>query len=111
MKIYRRYLKKLSLQEFAELHNLTLEIGETFDGAYHVSFQRVEIKDGPRTVRTGTGFGASEYLALVAYLKNISGQVLIVGAGTKARAEISALNLTCTPEEFEELLKGQEEVK
>jgi len=83
----------ITLKQFAEKHNLILEIHErTKDpkpDKYYAHFENSDIKDG-RVLRGVFGNGSTEAFAISDYAKEISGQILILNAwnSTKKRREI-----------------------
>jgi hypothetical protein len=96
-----------TLEEFAELHGLTMEVRERskrqmqFNGGlsrYFASFDRVEVMEGGMlSCQSGNGDTPAE--AIAAYLPTIVGQRIVVNAMRPSRKEIDVPNeLTFTGE-------------
>lgn len=89
MKIERALVKRESLESFADTHNLTLSITERekpdcYRLRYYVDFKHAEIKrDG--CLISLTGNGTTEDEAIEDYMKQISGELLIVHAYDKSK--------------------------
>jgi hypothetical protein len=82
----------MSLTEFAETYDLTLEVNERpiVKGSrrkFWVRFKRTEVKD--RGLLIGeTGDGPSEYVAIVDYVGKIAGRTIVFDAYGSSRQEI-----------------------
>ena len=70
-----------TLQEFADLHGLTMECHERRAGDWFAHFKDAAIVDGPFDVGA-YGNGDDTHSAMSAYAKRIAGQTLRVGPRT-----------------------------
>lgn len=95
MKVIRKLIPEMSIVEFAELHDLTMEITE-WHGRRRpfimAKFQHVEVKDGGCLV-SFAGNGNSEAEAIRDYARQISTKHLVVNAMSNSRREIDAPRL------------------
>lgn len=93
MKIRRNYIKRQTLQEFAEEHDLTLVINERRDVAedspmrLYAKFEDCETKDGA-ILSSVYGNGSTEAAAALDYVSKISEKLLVFSAMTDKRKEI-----------------------
>lgn len=99
MKIVRKFIEEITLEEFADRHSLTMEIFErdskTLRSLRHLSdndrfychFKNVEIK-GDGVLISAFGNGATEEEALEDYRKQISENKLVIFAASSNRNEI-----------------------
>jgi len=98
VKIERAMVNRMSLEAFADKHDLTMELHERTRTDLHPSFgfapnrfyahfKNSDTKDG--SVLCGTfGNGGTEYAALVEYATAISGKLLVIDAYKECRREI-----------------------
>lgn len=104
MQIERQPANRMTLEAFADKHDLTMEIVErtrtdlhhSFDfGAnrFYANFKNTETKEGACLCGTH-GNGGTEAQAMADYAKLISGKLLVVGAFTESRREIYVPELT-----------------
>lgn len=81
MKIKRNFMPWISLDEFADEHNLTLEINERDLSIkaprFYTQFKYTEVDSG----NVVYGDGNTEDEAIEDYCKKISGQIIIIHAG------------------------------
>jgi hypothetical protein len=103
MKVLRSAPNRMALEEFAEKHDLVLEIHERTrtelhpdfeleSNRFYVCFKGVETKDGP-ILSSAHGNGATEGMAMQEYAAKISGKLLVVDSFTKKRREFYAPEL------------------
>ena len=102
MKIKRYKLEKMSIEKFAEKHNLIMEVHErdnknlpfTCFGRFYAHFSNAEIKHGTCMLIGAFGNGNTEKEAIEDYAKEISNQILIIDAMKHTRKEIIVPILT-----------------
>jgi hypothetical protein len=93
MQIIREDIPKITLQEFAEKHELTMVITERNLvmhpdlSTYYCRFQNCEIKDGAALIGV-SGNGKTEAEAFADYAAQISGRFLVFNAYQDSRKEI-----------------------
>ena len=98
MKIERNFIPEMTLEEFADKYDLTLEINERSSEfpkeiKYYAKFKHVEIKDGS-CLRGTFGNGTTEYEATINYINEISETCIVVDAmNSKLRREIKVPRL------------------
>jgi len=92
MRIVRRVPERMTIEEFAEKHDLVMEVVRRKGGNYYAHFQRAEVKDGSILIGT-SGEGLTEDEAISNYATEISDKLLVIGAYTKERREIWAPQL------------------
>lgn len=78
MKIKRFPINAVSLEEFADKHNLTMEVRERDDGSWYAKFEDVHVVTGMCLVGE-FGNGATEFEAIENYAKEISKTTIRVG--------------------------------
>lgn len=99
MKIEIKYQEKMSLHDFAEKYDLTMQITERSqldllpelddNKRYYSHFKKCEVKDGSFLV-SNYGNGASPDESMNNYARNISGRLLVIDAYDEKRKEIQA---------------------
>jgi len=93
MKIVRKTLDKISLEEFADKHGLTMIITERNDPSlprFYAAFEGVEVVTGDGMLRAAYGNGQTEDEAIADYKHKISGEQITIDADTPKRQEIIA---------------------
>lgn len=101
MKIIRKPVLTMTLEEFAEEHDLTLEVVERgidfrdTDARYYADFVGCEVKKNG-ILLSEFGDGATEEGAIANYASVISGKTLVLGAFTPERREIQVPILVFT---------------
>ena len=97
MKIKRKLILQMTIEKFADKHNLTLEVEERRNPSWgvppiYVNFIDAEVKDGP-ILRGVIGNGSTEQEAIADYASRISCQRLVIGAYHQDRREIDVPRL------------------
>ena len=99
MKVKRYLIPEVKIQDFAEEHNLVLEVHERRNpivrrnaGKYYCHFQNAEVLDDPVLIGE-YGNGKTEEQALANYAERISYQTLVIDACGKKRREIEVPKL------------------
>lgn len=94
MKVIIKKALRMSLKNFAEKHNLTLEITERQENRghacyenYYCRFKSCEVKQGS-ILSSVFGNGESPHEATKNYASRISNTLLVVNADSRARREI-----------------------
>ncbi len=91
MKIKRYNLDRMTIEEFANMYNLTMEIRERHprdtDDRFYAHFERAEVMRGGCLIGE-YGNGRTEEDAIENYAVAISGKRLAIGAYTAERREI-----------------------
>lgn len=93
MKIIRNEIPRMTLQEFADKHDLTMVITERNPimhhnlPSYYCRFQNCEIKENS-TLSSVAGNGSTEADALADYAAKISGRYLVFNAYQDSRKEV-----------------------
>lgn len=91
MKIEEHFLKRMTLEGFADQHGLVMEVHERGQhpspSRFYARFKGVEISDRGMLIST-FGNGCEPEIAMRAYAKEISEKVIVVGAFTSDRREI-----------------------
>lgn len=91
MKIKRYSLDRMTIGEFADMHNLTMEIRERHprdeSDRFYAHFERAEVIQGGCLIGE-YGNGRTEEDAIASYAESISGKRLAIGAYTADRREI-----------------------
>jgi hypothetical protein len=70
----------ISLEEFANLHELTMELHQRYGGDWYARFARCEVVNG-KLLSASSGDGATEDAAMENYAQIISGQVITTDGG------------------------------
>lgn len=91
MKIERDLLVRCTIEQFAEEHDLIMEVHERHPNSdptrFYARFKDAELSDG--IVLSGVyGDGATEEEAIRAYARRISRGFLVIGAFTEGRRDI-----------------------
>lgn len=95
MKIIRELQQRISIESFAEKHDLTMVIRERTPknakehGRFMASFKSTEVKNGGLLISV-FGNGDTEFKAIQDYANKISGQILVVHGLRKDRKDIKA---------------------
>lgn len=98
MKIERNYLPDpIGIEEFAERHDLTMQVVQRANGSFCASFKGSEQK-GNRVLIGTSGNGETEGDAIRDYARQISGKTLVFDAGTDRRLEIDVPCLKGAPQ-------------
>lgn len=97
MNIERDLIPVMTLQEFAEKHDLVMEIHErptALDSTsrYYAHFKHADI-DGDGVLIGAYGNGETEYVAMRDYAKRIELTRLVIDAGTPNRRQINVPRL------------------
>jgi hypothetical protein len=96
MKIEENFVKEMTIEEFAELHDLTMEINERPNSVptmrFYASFKHTEVMLG-RCLGSVSGDGETIEEAIQAYAQNISLQKIAVDAFKSNRREIDVPRL------------------
>lgn len=90
MKIERHFKDRMTIEEFAEKHDLIMEVYERDKGIatpFYARFKGAEIKDDGM-LRSAHGNGYTEEEAINDYASEISEKVLVFGAYITNRKEI-----------------------
>lgn len=96
MKIEYHYIPTMTIEQFAEKHDLTMAIFERKGGhpsvRFYAHFKNAEVKDG--SVLIGEhGNGPTEGEAIADYARKISGKRLVLNAYDEKRLEIDVPGL------------------
>jgi hypothetical protein len=83
MKIERHTIERISIEDFADKHNLTLELHERTDGTFFVHFMHADVKEGDCLLVGKYGDGQNEDFAIQDYCKEISNETLVISAFSK----------------------------
>lgn len=102
MKTTIEKVERMTIQAFAEKHDLKMRIVERERPSeermrYYANFERAEIRSGERMLCGMHGNGPSPALAVAAYAKSLSGELLILNAMSDNRREIRVPILTMDP--------------
>ena len=95
MEIERHQLEEMTIEEFAENNNLIMEVHERDNPKLprcYAHFKHSEIKDGI-CLSGKFGDGETEQEAIRNYAKEISGQMLVIGAFSNDRRNIQVPRL------------------
>lgn len=95
MKIERNLLTRMTIEEFAEKHDLTMSVYERTGPIlprFYAYFRGAEVKEGDILIGI-SGDGDSEEEAIKDYAKQISTRRLVLGAYTPERREIDVPKL------------------
>lgn len=96
MKINRKLIERMSIEDFAERHNLIMEVHErnkrnmidfNVRDAFYASFEGAEVKEGA-CLASEYGDGSNEEEAIRNYAALISGKLLVFNAFGRDRHEI-----------------------
>ena len=95
-------VERMTIQSFAEKYGLKMTIVERERPSeacmrYYANFDRAEIRRGDQMLCAMHGNGPSPALAVAAYAKALSGELLILNAMTDKRREIRVPRLTMAP--------------
>lgn len=97
MKVETNARPRMTLEEFADTHGLTMEVHERsglygfpegHSSRWYAHFKNAEVRHGESCLRSAYGNGRTPEEAIANYEPEISEQELIVNAGTPARREI-----------------------
>lgn len=78
MKIQRFPIETVSLEDFADKHNLTMEVRERDDGSWYAKFEDVYVV-GNVVLVSAFSNGTTEFEAIENYAKEISKTTIRVG--------------------------------
>lgn len=94
MEIERKVIPRLpkTIEEFADLHCLTMVVTECDYREFHAAFKGAEVQQGNIGLLSAYGRGHSEESAIDDYARRISGQSLIIDAYLDSRREIRVPN-------------------
>lgn len=101
MKIKRLLIPKSTIEEFAEQHDLIMEVRERETGAnnpdrYYARFENAEAREGESCLIGLFGNGVTPQSAIYDYSRQISMRTLIIKAMSRDRREIKVPRLTPT---------------
>ena len=94
MDIKRNIVERITIEEFADKHSLTMEVNERpawfkdDSRRFYASFDGAEVGDG-RFLTGAFGDGRTEEDAIAAYGVEITGKTIVMGAYTDKRREIT----------------------
>jgi hypothetical protein len=77
-----------TIESFAELHDLVMQIMTMEDGTFQAFFKHAAIRTGLAGLVSEFGRGNTEGAAIADYAERISGKLLIIDAVFKCRREI-----------------------
>ncbi len=114
MKIERKMADRMTIEEFANAHGLTMEIVErgafarkhTPVDRFYARFKDAEVQEGSVLIGV-TGNGNSEYEAIYNYAEKIEGKMLVIDAFGSNRKEIMVPFLDGAGIALADLAKGQ----
>jgi len=86
VKITIKAKERMTLEDFADKHNLEMIVRE-YDWGWAASFENAEVKDGSVLI-SEYGSGSDPESAILNYKKIISDKTLVIGAYTTSRREI-----------------------
>lgn len=101
MEIVNKFIPEMTIGEFADQHNLVMEVSERrvpvdSPNRYYAHFKDAEISEG-NFLRGAYGDGSTPEEAIDEYAKEISTKRLIVGAYSPHRSEYDVPRLKLTP--------------
>ncbi len=108
MKIETKLVPESTIEEFADTHNLTMQVTERSEqyvamphigtgGRFYAHFRHAEIRSGERGLAAVYGNGAAAAEAIANYGPEISEKLLIVDAMTPERREIRVPRIVVKP--------------
>jgi hypothetical protein len=101
MQIERQFIKELTLDQFADVYDLVLEVIErpsdhVYNGyRFHARFKGVEVMDRGLLI-SEYGSGPTEQEAIDNYRKKLTEKLIVYGAYTPVRQEILVPRLILT---------------
>lgn len=99
MKVEKRLIPEMTIEEFAEKHDLIMEVNERRSDRmrrpwrFYASFKYAELREGDRLLRGAYGNGDTAEEAIANYAEEISGGLLILNAYGSDRKEIKVPRL------------------
>ncbi|MGD9697532.1 hypothetical protein [Acinetobacter sp.] len=87
MKIKEFRRDRMTIEQFAELHDLTMEVHERYPGNWYAHFENSDIKEGA-ILKRAYGNGVNKENAIKNYADEISGTLLVLNAMSDDRKEI-----------------------